>query len=149
MIPVPPLSKDPEGLPASQCALRYMTKAQLSLQHQGKEMTLGKAISKFLRVNGAIYIYKIAEAQHNNIVTPTASVVRVCVFKPQEKNMSRLRYSSNIEVHRASTEANRSLLSILLCFSLVERSIPARDPLKKKKKKQIKYKKKNHQVSDT
>lgn len=51
MIPVPPLSKDPEGLPASQCALWYMTKAQLSLQHQGKEITLGKAISKFLCVN--------------------------------------------------------------------------------------------------
>ena len=46
-LPVPPLSKDPEGLSGSQSALQYMTETQLTLRHQGKEMTQGKGVSKF------------------------------------------------------------------------------------------------------
>lgn len=89
-----PLSKDPEGLSVSQSALRCVTKTQFTLQHQSKEMTQGKGISKLLCMNWAAYLYRIAGSQQNSVVPPTARKVRVCVPKPQKKeDMCSLRYS--------------------------------------------------------
>lgn len=61
-----------------------MTKTQLTLQHQGKEMTQGKGISKVLCMNGVTHLYRIAEAQQNSIVLPTVGEVKACLEASEE-----------------------------------------------------------------
>lgn len=109
-----------------------MTKRQLTLQHQGKDVAPGKGISKLLGMKGAAGLYR--EPMENSIVPPSGSKVRVRVYASggghgQARILTQPPHHT--EVHQAPSAVHRSLLPISLCLSVVERSIQASGLFKK------------------
>lgn len=93
-----------------------MTKRQLTLQHQGKDVTPGKGISKLLCMKGAARLY--GEPTQDSIVPPSVSKVGVRVFTPWKADMGTLRYShSHLTTPKRITLPVKPATNITLPFS--------------------------------